>query len=175
MAAAWSTVTLLQALAVGPQGASLPKMSVSDRPDFPFRSAMTDIARKWHPLVNLYELVDLFRFYKIRYLQFHLNDHGMFTFGSKQFSKLPTVGKYGRRYYTIEELKALVAYADARGVTLIPELEMPGHSDAGRLMPEVFGIRQTPETGKLPATPAWREPYAGRDHDRASPAAACWT
>ena len=116
-------------------------MSVQDRPDFPFRSAMTDIARKWHPLVNLYELVDLFRFYKIRYLQFHMNDHGMFTFGSKLFPKLPTEGKYGRRYYTIEELKALVAYADARGVTLIPEIELPGHSDAGRLMPEVFGTK----------------------------------
>ncbi len=97
-------------------------MSVSDRPDFPFRSAMTDIARKWHSLVNLYELVDLFRFYKIRYLQFHLNDHGMFTFGSKQFPKLATIGPRrgaatdgtaGRRYYTIEELRALVAYADA--------------------------------------------------------------
>jgi hexosaminidase len=147
-AVAWSTVTLLQALQIGPHGVALPKMSVKDRPDFPFRSAMTDIARKWHPLVNLHELVDLFRFYKVRNLQFHLNDHGMFTFGSKKFPKLPTEGKTGRHYYTIEELKELVAYADARGVTLIPEIEMPGHSDAGRLMPEIFGTKDpSPASG----------------------------
>jgi hexosaminidase len=146
-AVAWSTVSLLQALAVRGEVVTIPRMSVKDQPDFPFRSAMTDIARKWHPLVNLHELVDLFRFYKIRYLQFHMNDHGMFTFGSQRFPKLPTAGKSGRRYYTIAELRDLVAYADARGVTLIPEIEMPGHSDAGRLMPDVFGTKD-PQTGQ---------------------------
>jgi len=147
VALAWSTATLLQALVIEATRVALPKLAIKDEPDFAFRSAMTDIARKWHPLANLHELVELFRFYKIRYLQLHMNDHGMFTFGSKLFPQLATVGKNGRRHYTIEELKELVAYADARGVTLIPEIEMPGHSDAGGLLPEIFGTKD-PTTGK---------------------------
>ncbi len=142
-AVCWGVSTLLQALRIEDGKASLPKISVQDNPDFAFRSALTDIARKWHPLANLRELVDLFRYYKIRYIQFHLNDHGMFTFGSQKYPKLATPN----RHYTIDELKELVAYAEARGVTIIPELEMPGHSDAPRLMPEVFGTKD-PETGK---------------------------
>ena len=146
-AVAWATVTLVQALKMDGGTLSLPLMTVSDEPDIKFRSAECDIARKWHPIANLYELVDLFRFYKISHIQFHLNDHGLFTFGSSKFPQLATVAKGQNHFYTIAELKALVAYADARGVTIIPELEMPGHSDAAKLMPEVFG-KLDAKTGK---------------------------
>lgn len=144
---AWATVTIVQALKVEGDKLSLPRMTVQDEPDIKFRSAECDIARKWHPIANLYELVDLFRFYKISHIQFHMNDHGLFTFGSRKFPKLATVVKGQNHHYTIEELKALVAYADARGVTIIPEIEMPGHSDAAKLMPEIFG-KLDAKTGK---------------------------
>ncbi len=146
-AAAWGTATLLQAVHLDAGRLWAPRMRIADDSDIKLRSAECDIARKWHPLVNLYELIDLFRYYKINHIQFHLNDHGMFTFGSEKFPQLPTVTPEGRvRHYTLAELGALVAYADARGVTIIPELEMPGHTDAPRLMPEVFGTRDA-QTG----------------------------
>lgn len=134
-AVSWATVTLVQALPRDGRKAALPRMTVADEPDIRFRSAECDIARKFHPVENLYELIDLFRFYKVRYIMFHMNDHGLFTFGSEKFPGLPTPV----RHYTLAELRDLVSYAEARGVGIIPEIEMPGHSDAPRLMPAVFG------------------------------------
>ena len=123
-------------------------MHVTDDSDIKLRSAELDIARKWFPLVNLYELVDLFAYYKINHLQFHFNDHGMFTFGSEVFPELRTITKTGdKHYYTLKELKELAAYADARGVSLIPEIEMPSHTDAPRILPKIFGTKD-PATGE---------------------------
>ncbi|MEX0776935.1 MAG: family 20 glycosylhydrolase [Phycisphaeraceae bacterium] len=146
-AVAWGTATLLQAAAVDNGTLSWPKLNISDDSDIPLRSAECDIARKWHPIVNLYELIDLFRYYKINHIQFHMNDHGRFTFGSELYPQLATVKDGRREHYTKEELKDLIAYADARGVSIIPEIEMPGHSDAPRILPEIFGTKDA-ESGK---------------------------
>ncbi len=128
------SATLLQLLADA-GGRALPRLAIADKPHVPYRGLMIDLARKWHSVETLKQIVILCRWYKIRYLQVHLTDHPSFTFPSTAFPKLPTPGQH----YTLDELRELVAFADARGVTIVPELETPGHaSAAARAMPEVF-------------------------------------
>ena len=130
-AVAMGTVTLLQAMRVEGGKATLPGLAVSDRPASPYRGLLIDVARQWHSVDVLEQLIVMCRLYKIRYLQLHLTDNESFTFPSRAFPQLATVSKGKRRHYTPAELKALVRFADERGVTLVPELEGPGH--AGRL------------------------------------------
>jgi N-acetyl-beta-hexosaminidase len=141
------TATLLQALRLDGKGASLPRLTVEDQPHFPYRGAMLDIARKPYSLDTLRQCVQVCRFYKIRYLHLHLSDENAWVFPSTAFPKLGSgnfafAGGSKPTVYKLAELKELVAYADARGVTLVPEIEMPGHSGQLRgTLPEVFGYK----------------------------------
>ena len=135
-AAAMGTVTLLQALAPSNTALILPRMSVKDSPTAGFRGLMIDLARNWHSVRNLQQCILLCREYKIGYLQLHLTDDPSFTFQSRAYPELATPG----RSYTVAQLKELDQFASERGVTLVPELEMPGHSLAAKkAMPALFG------------------------------------
>ncbi|MBF0246078.1 MAG: family 20 glycosylhydrolase, partial [Planctomycetes bacterium] len=126
-ALAWGTVTLLQSLLGDPKDpAQLPHLHVEDRPALGYRGLMVDLARQWHPIESLRMLVALCRWYKINYLHLHLTDDQSFTFPSGAYPKLPTP----ERHYTLEQLRELEAYAQTCGVTLLPELDIPGHSRA---------------------------------------------
>ena len=127
-AVAWGTVTLLQAIepAAG-GGLRVAKMTVEDKPVAAYRGLLIDVARQWHPVETLRPVIEMCRLYKINYVQLHLNDQESFTFPSKAFPALATVEKGKRRTYTLEEITGLVRYADERGVTLVPEIEGPGH------------------------------------------------
>jgi hexosaminidase len=132
-AVAWGTVTLLQALAPAGGGKlRLPKMTVADAPASAYRGVLIDVARQWHPVETMRPLVDLCRLYKINYMQLHLNDQQSTVFPFKAFPELASATKGQRRTWTREEVLALVKYADDRGVTLVPEIEGPGHH-AGNL------------------------------------------
>jgi hexosaminidase len=128
-AVAWGTATLLQVIESASAGGGLrvAKMTVEDKPVAAYRGLLVDVARKWHPVETLRPLVEMCRLYKINYVQLHLNDQESFTFPSKAFPALATVEKGKRRTYTLEEITGLVRYADERGVTLVPEMEGPGH------------------------------------------------
>jgi hexosaminidase len=143
-AVALGTATLLQALAVNKQAASIPRMTVDDAPKSDFRGLMVDVARQQHSIASLKDIVTLCRFYKVRYLQLHLTDDQAFMFPSRAYPLLNTKNDHGRKSYTIEELKDLVAFADRRNVTIIPEYEVPGHSAAAnRAMHDLFIIAKT--------------------------------
>jgi hexosaminidase len=132
------TVTLVQALSVKGGKASVPAMTVEDQPAHEYRGLLIDCARQWHPAPGLKDVIVMCRLYKINYVQLHLTDDQSFTFPSKAFPQLPTIEKGKPRHYTWDELVDLVKFADDRGVTLIPELETPGH--AGKLRQiEPFG------------------------------------
>lgn len=126
-AVAWGTVTLLQALDTAGGTVRLPRIAIGDSPAAPYRGLMIDVARQWHRIEDLRPIVEMCRLYKINYLQLHLNDQQLFTFPSKAFPQLATVKKGERRTYTREEITGLVSYADQRGVTIVPEMEGPGH------------------------------------------------
>jgi hexosaminidase len=124
-AVAMGTVTLLQMLNRQPDGSfTLPEVTISDSPMLPFRALLIDVARKRHDVRTLEQLIELARWYKINYVQLHLSDDALFTFPSHAFPELPTPEKH----YTREELRRLVEFARVRGVSLIPEIEMPGHA-----------------------------------------------
>ena len=123
-AVAMGTVTLLQAISVQDSGDKAPHMTLIDEPHAAYRGLLIDLARHGHKLQTLKQLVVMCRWYKIRYLQLHMTDDESFTFSSKTFPNAATAG----RHYTLEELQQLETFACDRGVTLVPELETPGHS-----------------------------------------------
>lgn len=118
-------ITLLQLMESSPVGGfmSLPVCEIEDAPDCSWRGMMVDLARDFHKLSVLYDYVDLCRFFKIRYLHLHFTDDQSYTLPSRAYPALSTPD----RSYTEEELKGLMAYAKARGVALIPEIDVPGH------------------------------------------------
>lgn len=112
-----------------------PMVEIKDYPDATFRGLLIDVARRWHSINTLKKLVDMSAFYKLNYMQLHLTDDQSFTFPSKAYPKLATKDKH----YTKEELVDLVNYADLRGITLIPEIDIPGHSRKFiETYPEIF-------------------------------------
>jgi hexosaminidase len=123
-AVAMGSVTFLQMLRRQADGTFVvPRVMISDSPAIPFRALMIDLARNWHDVATLERLIGLARWYKINYVQLHLTDNELFTFPTSAFPELPTPGKH----YTKAQLRGLVEYARARGVALIPELDVPGH------------------------------------------------
>lgn len=141
-ATALATSTLLQSLEGAGPTLSYPVMNIEDKPASTYAGLMLDVARQFHPAEVLKDVIDLCQFYKIPYFHLHLTDDQGFRLPSKSFPKVPTgPNKQGiLQSYTEEEMRELVAYGDARGVTLVPELELPGHSGAIQgAMPEIFG------------------------------------
>lgn len=137
-AVAMASITVLQSAHTHGDRVCWNKGRIHDFPDFNFRALLLDVARKKHDISTIKNIIMLCRWYKVNYLQLHLTDNGAFTFPSKAFPQLPTEGWV----YDRDELIELVAFANDRGVKLIPELEVPGH--AGQLlqkMPEHFAFR----------------------------------
>ncbi|HJT78906.1 MAG TPA: family 20 glycosylhydrolase [Gemmataceae bacterium] len=152
-AVAEGSATILQAVGQSGGRVSLPKLTIRDWPHADYCGQLVDVARQDHPVAWLRKMVEVCRFYKVRYLHLHLTDDQGWTFPSTKYPALGSknYGAHGGkapRVYTLDELKGLVAYADARGVTLVPELELPGHSGAAlRSLPEVFDAIN-PATGQ---------------------------
>lgn len=134
------TVTLQQAFTRWDDGTlALPRGRIRDRADAPFRGLMVDVARQRNTIPDLTRIVDLCRLYKIDVLQLHLSDDQGWTFPSERFPQLGTENWNDVPRYRPSRLRALVRYADARGVTIVPEIDLPGHSAAmRRALPEVF-------------------------------------
>lgn len=132
---AYGTATLLQALSEENTTFRLPIMEVDDAPTAAYRAVMLDVARQIHSIGTIKDTIRMARLYKMRYLHLHLTDDQNFTFPFTQITDQVT----GNFTYTRADLLDLVAYADAHGVTLIPEMDLPGHSsilkDSGYLDP----------------------------------------
>jgi hexosaminidase len=138
------TATLLQAITAKDGKHVLPRMTVKDWPHADYTGTMIDAARQWIPPDCVKFTIEACRFWKVRYLQMHFSDDHAYTFESKIF---PELGNSNwqisdgivARCYTQEELRDLEAYAVARGVTIVPELETPGHYGAmARSRPDIF-------------------------------------
>jgi len=128
--------TLLQAAEVKDGKLTVPFCSAEDRPDDGYRGLMLDLARQWHPIEQLYRHVDMCYFYKINMLHLHFTDDQSFTLPCKAYPGLSTPG----RHYTACELRELTQYALDRGITVIPEVDLPGHCISfTSAYPEVFG------------------------------------
>ncbi len=137
-AVAMGTVSVLQSITEILDQKYIRKGVIYDFPDLPFRGLMIDVARRKHSIAVLKQIVSLCRWYKIHYLQLHLTDENYFSFPAKAYPQLATE----EFRFEKDELIDLIDFANARGVEIIPELEVPGH--AGQFiekMPQVFGFR----------------------------------
>lgn len=116
--------TILQMVRKGPAGHVLPAATIKDQPAYAFRTLLIDVARNPHSTAVLEDVVRLMHLYKLRYLHLHLTDNQLFTF------PFPAVTDHleNNKVYARAELEALVRYAAIRGVTIIPEIDLPGHS-----------------------------------------------
>jgi hexosaminidase len=115
----------------------LTNAKIIDYPRFGYRGLLVDVGRHFFPASYLKKLIDLAAQYKINRLQWHLTDNEGWRIQIKQYPRLtgPRPGTPGQdpadaRYYTQQQVREIVSYAQARFITVIPEIEMPGHSGA---------------------------------------------
>jgi hexosaminidase len=121
--------TFLQLVEVSPDGFAAPALTIQDKPRFPWRGLMIDVSRHFIPLDVLRRNLDGLEAVKMNVFHWHLSENQGFRAESKKFPKLHTLGSDGL-YYTQGEIRELIAYARDRGIRVVPEFDMPGHSTA---------------------------------------------
>jgi len=121
--------TFLQLVSITPNGFSVPAISIQDQPRFPWRGLMIDSARHFMPIAVIKRNLDGMEAVKMNVFHWHLSDNQGFRVESHRFPKLTSEGSDGL-FYTQEEVREVIAYARDRGIRVVPEFDMPGHSTA---------------------------------------------
>jgi hexosaminidase len=146
---------------------SIPCLEIEDKPRFAWRGAMMDSCRHFVPLNGVFRFIDLLARHKLNSFHWHLTDDQGWRIEIQRYPKLTEIGGWRRdtlvghyndnteraRYdgiphggfYTQAEIKRVVAYAAARHITVVPEIEMPGHAQAA--------VAAYPELGNHPDVP----------------------
>ena len=114
---------------------SVPCAVIEDEPRFQYRGVLCDPCRHFLPIDSIKKQIDWMSKYKLNVLHLHLTDDQLWTIEIRKYPKLTEVGAVRKEsngsvhsgYYTQEELKDLVKYAENRCVKILPEIEMPGH------------------------------------------------
>jgi hexosaminidase len=126
----------IEATTLQPGAWVLPTGKIRDYPRFAWRGVMLDVARHFFSVADVKRSIDLAAFYKLNYLHLHLSDDQGWRLEIKSWPKLATVG--GSKavnndpggYYTQADYAEMVAYAGERYITVVPEFDMPGHTNA---------------------------------------------
>src|SRR5258705_2067435 len=121
--------TFLQLVDVSPDGFAAPAITIQDKPRFLWRGLMIDSARHSIPLDVIRRNLDGMEAVKMNVFHWHRSENQGFRIESKKFPKLHGLGSDGL-YYTQEEVRDVIAYARDRGIRVVPEFDMPGHSTA---------------------------------------------
>ncbi len=121
--------TFLQLVQTTSDGFAVPAIAIQDQPRFPWRGLMIDVGRHFIPLDVLKRNLDGMAAVKLNVFHWHLSENQGFRVESKKFPKLQEMGSDGL-YYTQDEVRDLIAYAHDRGIRVVPEFDMPGHSTA---------------------------------------------
>lgn len=142
--------TLSQIIYTGEENNHIPYLTIHDAPRYGYRGMHLDVSRHMFPVYAIKQYIDIMSQYKFNTLHWHLTDDQGWRIEIKKYPKLTEVGAYrdqtlvgnmqkserefdGIRYggyYTQDEIKDIVAYAAERFITIIPEIEMPGHAEA---------------------------------------------
>lgn len=129
----------------------LPTGTVIDKPAMSYRGAMLDVARHFFSVDEVKRYIDQLAYYKINKFHMHLTDDQGWRIEIKSWPKLTEVGgstEVGGEsggFYTQEEFKELVQFAADRSIEIIPEVDMPGHTNAASVAyPELNGNGKTP-------------------------------
>ncbi|SDS93370.1 beta-N-acetylhexosaminidase [Microlunatus soli] len=168
----WAAQTLKQLLPVpcfGPApalrngsrgGTAVPYVEIEDEPRFAWRGVMLDTGRHFTPYHELIGLVDLLAMHKYNTFHLHLTEDQGWRFESKKYPQLTEISSWRTEtknphwaagdgtphggFYSQDQLRALVSYAEQRGITVVPEIEFPGH---------VLAVLEAmPELGNHPGT-----------------------
>jgi hexosaminidase len=121
--------TFLQLVRITPRGFMVPAMTIDDQPRFPWRGLMLDVSRHFQPLDVVYRTLDGMEAVKLNVFHWHLSDDQGFRVESKKFPLLQEKGSDGL-FYTQDEVRAVIGYARDRGIRVVPEFDMPGHTTA---------------------------------------------
>ena len=114
----------------------MPAVTIVDRPRFGWRGSMIDPARHFLTVKEVEQYIDLMALYKLNVLHLHLTDDQGWRIQINSRPKLTAVGSLSQvgggsgGFYTQQDYQHLVSYAQARYITIVPEVEMPGHSSA---------------------------------------------
>ena len=112
-------------------GAYIPGVDITDYPPFKLRRFMHDVGRSFISYDELKKEIDMLSRFKINVFHWHLTDKQGFRFESKSYPQLnqaANMTRFAGSFYTQEQCTELEAYAAERGVIIIPEIDMPGHS-----------------------------------------------
>ena len=146
---------------------TVPAVTVEDEPRYPWRGLMVDVGRWYKPIEWLHTVVDLLALHRMNILHLHLTEDQGWRFEVLRYPKLTSIGAFRAEsplghgsdrtgdgvphggFYTQRELRDLVAFAARRGVTVVPEIDLPGHTQAA--------IAAYPQLGNDPdrALPVW--------------------
>ncbi|MFD8703505.1 beta-N-acetylhexosaminidase [Kitasatospora sp. NPDC059648] len=179
--ASWAAQTLRQLL--GPdayrrsplrrEGWVLPGADIADAPRFGWRGALLDVARHFLPKSDVLRFVDLLAAHKLNVLHLHLTDDQGWRVEIKRYPRLTGRGAWRERsmvgyrsgqrrddrphggYYTQDDLREIVAYAAARGVTVVPEIDLPGHTQAAVAAYPELGNTDVVDTAALGVWTDW--------------------
>ncbi|MGL4848460.1 MAG: family 20 glycosylhydrolase [Clostridium sp.] len=116
--------------------AVIPFVEIKDSPEYEYRGIMLDVARHFFSVEEVKRQIDILSRYKVNKLHLHLSDDQGFRLEMKKYPKLTEIG--GKTsvgggeggYYTQEDFKEIVEYANERYIEVIPEFDMPGHTTA---------------------------------------------
>jgi hexosaminidase len=175
----WGAQTLRQALPPAvyrraPVGAGwrVPACVVEDRPRFGWRGLLLDVARHFLPLADVLRYLDLMAVHKLNVLHLHLTDDQGWRVEIRRYPRLTEVGSWraeslvgyrsgvrdGRPhggYYSQDDLREIVAYAAERHVTVVPEIDIPGHSQAAIAAYPELGNADVVDTAALRTHTDW--------------------
>ena len=113
-----------------------PCVIINDEPVYPYRGMLLDVGRHFHSVEFIKKQLDIMAMLKMNRFHWHLTDDQLWTIEIKKYPRLTEVGAVRRNadgtihrgFYTQEQIKEVVAYAAERYITVIPEIEMPGHA-----------------------------------------------
>ncbi len=117
-------------------GWTVPAISISDHPRFAWRGAMLDVARHFFTVDEVKQYIDILALYKLNVLHLHLSDDQGWRIEIKSRPRLASIGSMTQvgggpgGFYTQSEYAEIVRYAQDRYVTIVPEIDLPGHTNA---------------------------------------------
>lgn len=147
----YAAQTMRQLLPAGQSNVAMPACAITDKPRFGYRGLMLDVGRNFMPVPFVKKFIDLMAMHKQNTFHWHLTDDQGWRIEIKKYPKLTQIGSkraetvVGQNYqnypqqfdgkpvggfYTQDEIRDVVRYAQSRFVTVIPEIEMPGHAQA---------------------------------------------
>src|SRR4051794_36430419 len=135
---AWANQTVRQLLPIDGAAAALPSLKIEDRPRYSWRGLMLDVGRHFYPVAFIKRFIDLAAQHKYNVFHWHLTEDQGWRIAIDKYPRLTEIGAWrddgngGRTggFYTKADVREIVAYAATRHITVVPEIELPGHCQA---------------------------------------------